>query len=208
VVDAANRSDWKNTPLPLRRAQLLIDLTFTSEEFTRLASGLVSTGAGDSWFIYFESPWLYMHESNSGCCIYQVKIEREADGCRVREALVNRDSSQHRGTNDKRDELLLGMLLLKQSGRDTGGFLDRIAARERATEIKKSFARGSLLPAQIACSLIAVALISAPFALLSSGLAGFFILEAFCALFWYAMLILAFVAILLFIHQLCKPKRS
>ena len=45
----------------------------------------------ERWFAFYEDGWLYLHRSWTGCCVFQLRIEQEADGYVVREALFNRD---------------------------------------------------------------------------------------------------------------------
>lgn len=115
---AASRSDWKSTPLPAQRQLLTIDRTYSPEEFSRLREGRVPQVMEDKWFVFYEEPWLHLHRSWTGHCIYQVRFEVTANGARPIEVWVNRDLQQHRGT-DEHDVLLLALLLDGYAGRPT-----------------------------------------------------------------------------------------
>jgi 8-oxo-dGTP diphosphatase len=116
---AATRDDWKTTPLPARREAITLDRTYSANEFERLRAGHIPGRMEDKWFAFFEEPWLYLHRSWTGYCVYQVRFEPAAGGSRVAEALVSRDPEQYRGTDATRDALLLAVLLDRYAGRDT-----------------------------------------------------------------------------------------
>jgi len=86
----------------------------------------------DKWFTFYEEPWLHLHRSWSGFCIYQVQFELIATGSyRVAQVIVNRDPEQYKGTDDKADALLLAVLLDGDAGRDTGDAWKRYLASQR-----------------------------------------------------------------------------
>jgi hypothetical protein len=115
---AATRSDWKTTPLPAQRQAIALERTYSSEEFARLQEGYIPREMEDKWFSFYEEPWLYLHRSWTGYCVYQARFELTASGARPVEMLANRDPQQYRGT-DERDALLLGLLLDGYAGRPT-----------------------------------------------------------------------------------------
>ena len=114
----ATRGDWKTTSLPVQRQALALHRIYSADEFQRLQEGRVPHEMEDKWFVFCEDPWLYLHRSWTGFCVYQVRFERTASGARTAESLVNRDPKQYRGT-DERDLLLLPLLLDGYAGRPT-----------------------------------------------------------------------------------------
>ena len=58
--------------------------------------------------MFFEDPWLHLHRSWTGFCIYQVRLEPRDAGVEATDVIVNRDPSQHTG---RFDAALLGNLL-------------------------------------------------------------------------------------------------
>jgi len=118
VKKIALRDDWKTTPLPAQRKVLALDRLYTPEEFNRIAAGVRPGGMECKWFIFHEEPWLYLHRSWTGFCIYQVRFEPMNGQYRVVEVLVSRDPTQYGSTNDRRDILLLAILLDRLAGRD------------------------------------------------------------------------------------------
>ena len=104
--------------MPAQRASLLLELTFDNVEFEKLAAGSVPKEMEDKWFSYFERPWLYLHRSWTGFCVYQVRFDADGGSNRVAEVAVNRNRDQYRGLSDEQDALLLKILLYQRVGRD------------------------------------------------------------------------------------------
>jgi 8-oxo-dGTP diphosphatase len=125
---AAARSDWKTLPLPAARRVLSFDGSFTPGQFARIKEGFIPESMDDKWFVFFEEPWLYLHRSWTGFCIYQVRFERAGEDVRVAEVLANRDPEQYRETDDIRDALLLAVHLAGRAGRQTEAAWDRYKA--------------------------------------------------------------------------------
>lgn len=114
----ARRGDWKTTPLPEMRATLAIDRVYTAEELARIEEGLIPADMDDRWFMFHEAPWLHIHRSWTGFCVYDVRFEPSGAGFKVVEALVSRDPAQYTETDDQSDQRTLGLML------------DRLARRE------------------------------------------------------------------------------
>jgi hypothetical protein len=129
MQDAATRSSWKASPMPAQRTSLSLEMTFSRSEMQQIAAGCVPEQMEDKWFIFYEPPWLYLHRSWTGFCIYQVRIEPDSDRYRVAEAMANRDASQHHGQSAEQDALLLSILLYNQVGRDSGELWNRYTDR-------------------------------------------------------------------------------
>jgi hypothetical protein len=119
MSNVATRADWKILPMPAQRARLELDLTFDDTEFQKLAAGLVPKEMEDKWFIYFERPWLHLHRSWTGFCVYQVRFESDGGRHRVIEAIANRNPEQYRTQSEAQDVLLLTVLLLNRVGHDS-----------------------------------------------------------------------------------------
>jgi hypothetical protein len=124
----ATRGDWKTAPLPSARKSLLFDGSYTSAEFERIKEGLIPESMDDKWFVFFEEPWLHLHRSWTGFCIYQVRFEPAGEGVRVAEVLANREPDQYGETDDTRDMLMLAVLLDGRAGRQTDAAWDRFKA--------------------------------------------------------------------------------
>jgi hypothetical protein len=94
----ATRGDWTTTPMPAERGvlpvQWLAPLTFADHQFERIAFGLVPAAMEQKWFVFYEEPWLSMHRSWTGICVFQARFEKQGETHRVVEALVNRDPMQ------------------------------------------------------------------------------------------------------------------
>ncbi len=111
MSSSAKRDDWEHEPLPEARAPLTFDLPLNAQELRRVAIGLVPRQTEDKWFIFLEGDNLRFHRSWTGVCIYEVRVERLADGARLTDAWVNRDPEQYRGDDDEYDARMLRFLV-------------------------------------------------------------------------------------------------
>ena len=114
----AVRGDWKIFSLPAEHDVLVIDRQYTSEEFCRISVGCIPKGMDDHWFIFYEDPWLYLHRSWTGLCIFQVRFESVNQGHRVVEVLVNAELKQWNRCDERRNALLATILLDQCAERD------------------------------------------------------------------------------------------
>ena len=108
VDKIANRSSWKNMPLPDQRARLSVERTFPEREYNRLSRGLIPKRMEDKWFIYMEDDVLAFHRSWTGVCVYEVHFDNQKT---IKDVLVNRKDEQYQGTDDEYDEQLLMFLI-------------------------------------------------------------------------------------------------
>lgn len=105
------RADWKALPLSEQRAPLTLERVYTPRQFERLKRGELPLEMEDKWFVFYEEPWLYLHRSWTGICIFQVRFEPECSSSRIAEAWVTRDPEQYKSDDLEHDaRLLLGML--------------------------------------------------------------------------------------------------
>jgi hypothetical protein len=124
----ASRNDWKTMPLPVARAAITCEGTYSADEFAQIREGHVPEEMEDKWFAFYEEPWLYLHRSWTGFGIFDVRFEPAGDGARVAEVLVNRDAEQYASTDDTGDSLLLALLLDQYAGRGTDAAWERYLA--------------------------------------------------------------------------------
>lgn len=110
-MNPAQRTDWKALEMPERRARLSVERVFTRDEFARLCFGVVPRSMEDKWFVFFESPWLHVHRSWTGVCVYQIRIAQAASGVEIAEVIVNRESEQSGEPDEKADAQRLLFLL-------------------------------------------------------------------------------------------------
>jgi len=115
----ADRNSWKNEPLATPHAALVLDRLYSAEEFDRIREGVIPEMMEDKWFVFFESPWLYVHRSWTGICIAQICFAEVSGGFEVTEILVTRDPQQNQSSLQESEALLLGCLLDGWAGRDT-----------------------------------------------------------------------------------------
>jgi hypothetical protein len=97
---------------------LSLAAVYSPSEFEQIKAGLIPQEMEDRWFIFFEAPWLYIHRSWTGFCIYGVRFEQSSQGAVVAEAWVSRNSDQYRATSIDYDQRklkdLIDALLLKK----------------------------------------------------------------------------------------------
>jgi hypothetical protein len=84
---ATVRSDWKAIAMGEERSALPYARTFSAAEFLRLCEGVLPEEMEDKWFVFYEEPWLYLHRSWTGLCIFQVRFELRSEAFNVVEAL-------------------------------------------------------------------------------------------------------------------------
>jgi hypothetical protein len=90
-MNPARRTDWKVIEMPATRAHLNVERVFAPEDFARLTFGVIPRSMEEKWFVFFESPWLYLHRSWSGECIYQIRFEQCPGGVGIAEAIARRE---------------------------------------------------------------------------------------------------------------------
>jgi hypothetical protein len=83
---AATRDRWKRVPFEAG-VPIPFDATYSSREFHKIREGLVPEVMEDKWFIYYEEPHLFLHDSWTGQPVYRVAFEATDDGASVAEAL-------------------------------------------------------------------------------------------------------------------------
>jgi hypothetical protein len=115
----AQRNDWKTQELLSTSKSIVLDLNYSVSEFGNIIIGTIPEQMEDKWFVFYEEPWLYLHRSWTGFCIFKVRFELLDDRVHVIEAWVNRDLEQYKETDDSRDENLLRILLDCRAGYDT-----------------------------------------------------------------------------------------
>lgn len=97
---ATCQEDWQTKPMPTRRKRITLDIHYDNKAMARIRKGFLPVEMEDHWFAWFEDPFLYLHRSWTGFCIYQVNFERDAEGWIARYALVNRDLTQYTSMSD------------------------------------------------------------------------------------------------------------
>jgi hypothetical protein len=97
--------------MPAQSHEIPFAGAYSPLEFEIISAGLMPVEMEDRWFIYYESPWLYLHRSWTGFCIYKVRFEPCGDKILATETIVNRDPAQYSETGDAKDvDFLRGLL--------------------------------------------------------------------------------------------------
>ncbi|MEH1883064.1 hypothetical protein [Nostoc sp.] len=114
----AKGDDWKTEPMPSASTKIALEKLYSQEEFDRITAGVIPEQMEDKWFIFYEAPWIYLHRSWTGFCIFKVRFEVVGDSVKIAEVQVNRDPAEYSNTDDKRNASMLLILLNSLSGRD------------------------------------------------------------------------------------------
>lgn len=133
-MEKAKRSDRKTEQMPEDSQSLMIERDFTAEEFNKITDGIIPRDMDDRWFVYYEAPFLFLHRSWTGFCIFLVKFEPISDQMRIVEVIVNCNKNQYTQSDVSKNIILLNRLL--------DGMIESYSWRkERDIENKKRHAR-------------------------------------------------------------------
>ena len=111
MTKIAQRSDWKTEPMPSTSKLITVNEVYTRADFDYIAAGVIPREMEDKWFVFYEEPWLYVHRSWTGYCIFKVRFEVVEEVSGISEVWVNRDAEQYKETGDLHDRDLLVTLL-------------------------------------------------------------------------------------------------
>jgi hypothetical protein len=111
MLEKATIMSWKTKPMPAQVARLDYQAKFSAQEFERISAGLIPREMEDKWFIVMDGNVLKFYRSWTGTCIYQVEMEKEDSLYYIRQAIVNRDSTQYSETDNAYDVSLLNFLI-------------------------------------------------------------------------------------------------
>ncbi|MBW4487330.1 MAG: hypothetical protein KME12_06020 [Trichocoleus desertorum ATA4-8-CV12] len=103
----AQRDDWEIQPIPSKLASISVEKFYSQDEFNKLIAGVIPEVMEEKWFVFYESPWLYLYRSWTGDFVFKVRFEVVAGGVAIAEALVNRDPNQYTETDHKQDIAIL-----------------------------------------------------------------------------------------------------
>ncbi|MEH1868518.1 MAG: hypothetical protein V7K69_26460 [Nostoc sp.] len=117
-MQIAKRDDWKTEEMPSASTNLTVEKVYSQEEFNRIAAGIIPEQMEDKWFIFYEAPWLYLHRSWTGFCIFKVRFQVLGESVKIVEVQVNRDPAEYSNTDDERDASMLEILLDSRAKRD------------------------------------------------------------------------------------------
>jgi hypothetical protein len=92
----ATKDRWKRIPFT-SGISIPFQATFSREEVCKLCEGLVPEAMEDKWFIYFEDPHLFLHQSWSGQPVYRVTLAASGQGAFIDEALCVAEAVEETG---------------------------------------------------------------------------------------------------------------
>jgi hypothetical protein len=108
---AMQRWRRKAKPMPVQRAVLPYERTFSVEEWRKVVRGVVPRQMEDKWLVYMEDDAIFFHRSWTGACVFQVTVEQRGGEYAVRDVTVNRDDKQYNGQDAAYEASLLGFLI-------------------------------------------------------------------------------------------------
>jgi hypothetical protein len=111
MMRIAQRGDWKTEPMPSSSKLIKVNEVYTRADFDYIMAGVIPREMEDKWFVFYEEPWLYVHRSWTGYCIFKVQFEVLEEIVGISEVWVNRDTAQYTETEDLHDRNLLLTLL-------------------------------------------------------------------------------------------------
>ena len=98
--------------MPAEHKELAVEGQLSREEYVTISNGRIPRTPADKWFIYLDDDnWLHFHRSQTGSCIYQLKIEPFEDRYALTKAVVNRNDSQYRHKDDAYDASLIAYVI-------------------------------------------------------------------------------------------------
>ena len=120
MASIVTRADYPNKEMPSATKSLLLVREYSTPEFEQLAAGHLWQDMDNKWCSFFESPWVHLHRSWSGVCIYNVRLTATPGGCEVAEAIVNCDLAQVPRFPNWQQPEVLAVILDGLAGRDLG----------------------------------------------------------------------------------------
>ena len=83
----ADATSWRRVAFT-QGVPIPCSLEFSLDEFERIKAGLIPQAMEDKWFIYYDSPFLFLHRSWTGEPVYRLRFSVGAGGAVVEEALL------------------------------------------------------------------------------------------------------------------------
>jgi hypothetical protein len=87
----ASPASWKCEPFR-EGIPIPYQAVFSSEEFSRLKSGLVPQTMEDKWLVYYEEPHLFLHRTWTGKPVYRLTLNITSKEAQIVESLWSKDS--------------------------------------------------------------------------------------------------------------------
>ena len=86
--------------MPKSYKTIAVNLTFSSEEYSKIQYGLIPHQMEDRWFIYFNKGKLYCHRSWTGGCIYIAHFHSKNEKYILTRIDVNNNKGEYRPQSD------------------------------------------------------------------------------------------------------------
>src|SRR4051794_18356846 len=82
MVEVATRDSFPIDVTPCEWEAVDLVLSFDGRDFDWVRRGFIPKEKGETWFIFFEEGWLYLHRAHSGACFIRLRFE-EREGRQV-----------------------------------------------------------------------------------------------------------------------------
>lgn len=98
--------------------KIVIDLSFTHEQFEKIKLGFMPKEMEDKWGIYYSRNKIYFHRSWTGHRIYTAKIEHHNDKHIINKFYVERNKNRYNNIDDNEDIAIVVFLIANLLGVD------------------------------------------------------------------------------------------
>lgn len=122
----ATKDSWKIEPMPQKHVVIPMNVTLPKEAMGIIKCGHIPEAMEDHWFMYCEGNTIRYYRSWSGLCIFVAKYVEEEDNVRITHLLINREPTQYKETDDKKDVALFMALLTEEYGGNASIFWDMV----------------------------------------------------------------------------------
>ncbi len=82
MVERAKRIHFTGFIKPIKDPLLVSGSTriWTTEEMNQIRLGIIPTGMDQRWIAFMEVNTLYLHQSSTGCCVYEIRFREVESG--------------------------------------------------------------------------------------------------------------------------------
>lgn len=112
--EIVTKDSWKTVPIPEENTKIELDIKLNNEEIEIIKKGHRPEAMEDHWFIYFENNQLFIHRSWTGFCVYIINVNNDGS---IENAIVNRNESQYKNTDNEYDKYMVSYLVYSMVGK-------------------------------------------------------------------------------------------
>jgi hypothetical protein len=75
MIEAATRDSFPIDATPCEWDAVDLVLSYDASDFDWVRRGFIPRSPMETWFIFFEEGWLYLHRANTGACLIRLEFE-------------------------------------------------------------------------------------------------------------------------------------